>query len=368
MQKSLIITSTRETLSKDQQAFNRLIKKIEKLRNDIQKKTVILDEKLKYYSNEIAPIESESLKCEVLLVKTMFKYFKTKIFKGKDKSILRQVIKNSMDNVMGVVGETDEELQKIFRHLNGVSYDQFLDEEFEMKQMMMNEVFEQFGFNINTDNMRRKMSDVELIEETEKLMNSLKEDFEQQQQQNGRKKTKKQLEREQLEKQKEELKSKNVSQIFKQLAKMFHPDLEQDEVKRMEKEELMKQLTMAYDANDLHTLLRLELDYIHKEESDTKNLTDEKLKVYNQVLREQAKDLEYELIDLPSHPQYSALHHLAGINLQMLYQLNLKLIASTRANRLESMQFSLSNLQASEQSAIWELKDCINTYRGFSER
>ena len=70
------------------------------------------------------------------------------------------------------------------------------------------------------------------------------------------------------------------------------------------KQALMQELTVAYRNNDMHTLLRLELEWIAREEGNLERLTDEKLAIYNQTLKEQVVDLQRELYELPCHPRY----------------------------------------------------------------
>jgi hypothetical protein len=117
-------------------------------------------------------------------------------------------------------------------------------------------------------------------------------------------KLREEAERVRLEKQAEELRSKTIASIYRRLARVLHPDLEQDPVRRQSKLTLMQDLTAAYRANDLHTLLRLELEWIHREESDLDRLTDERVGVYNHILKEQVDDLEMEIEQLPFHPRY----------------------------------------------------------------
>jgi hypothetical protein len=66
----------------------------------------------------------------------------------------------------------------------------------------------------------------------------------------------------------------------------------------------MQELTVAYRQNDLHTLLRLEMQWIENEGGDIDRLTEEKLGVYNDVLRGQVGGLEARLRDLMFHPRY----------------------------------------------------------------
>ncbi len=105
----------------------------------------------------------------------------------------------------------------------------------------------------------------------------------------------------------EELRKGATGTIYRRLAKVLHPDLEPDAEVRRRKSALMQELTAAYASNDLHTLLRLELEWIHHEETDVARLTDEKLGTYNQILREQAAQLEAALTELPIHPRYQSL-------------------------------------------------------------
>jgi hypothetical protein len=67
---------------------------------------------------------------------------------------------------------------------------------------------------------------------------------------------------------------------------------------------MMKQLTIAYEKGDLHALLRLELECLHKEEDNLEKLSDDKLKIYNQALKEQIEELELEIDLFVQHPRY----------------------------------------------------------------
>ena len=100
---------------------------------------------------------------------------------------------------------------------------------------------------------------------------------------------------------------KNIATIYKQLAKLFHPDLEQDENRKLEKELLMKELTAAYETKNLHALLTLELRWIHGENDHLATLTDEKLAIYLQILKEQAYELSVQKNEMIYQPQYYVL-------------------------------------------------------------
>ncbi len=109
----------------------------------------------------------------------------------------------------------------------------------------------------------------------------------------------------------EEARKRGVATIYKQLAKVLHPDLEQDPGRRQEKERLMQELTAAYRAGDLHTLLRLELEFIHREQGDLNHLGEEKLKIYCELLAEQADELERGVAGVAMEPRYGAIRQYA---------------------------------------------------------
>jgi hypothetical protein len=102
----------------------------------------------------------------------------------------------------------------------------------------------------------------------------------------------------------EERRKRSIANIYKQLARVLHPDFERDNERQKEKVQLMQELTEAYRQNDLHTLLRLEMQWIENETGNVDRLTEEKLGIYNEVLSGQVEGLERRLRDLVFHPRY----------------------------------------------------------------
>lgn len=107
--------------------------------------------------------------------------------------------------------------------------------------------------------------------------------------------------------QREEARRRTVVSIYKQLAKALHPDLEQDPAIRERKHTLMQELTKAHREGDLHTLLRLELEWVKREEGDLERLGDEKLAIYSELLEEQVADLQEEIRGVGLTPRFSAM-------------------------------------------------------------
>ena len=109
----------------------------------------------------------------------------------------------------------------------------------------------------------------------------------------------------------EEARKRTVVSIYKQLAKVLHPDLEQNPARRAQKHTLMQELTKAYREGDLHTLLRLELEWLDREEGDLEKLGDEKLDIYCELLEEQVEELQAEIRDVPYSPRFAAVARFA---------------------------------------------------------
>lgn len=88
----------------------------------------------------------------------------------------------------------------------------------------------------------------------------------------------------------------SIDTIYAELSKKFQPDLEQDEALRAIKEERMRQLTEAFQNNDLATLLSMQV--LCLEESLGANHADQPDAIqeeYNELLKEQLEELEKEL-------------------------------------------------------------------------
>ena len=132
-----------------------------------------------------------------------------------------------------------------------------------------------------------------------------------------RKPTKAQLDRQKRQQEAEEVKKRDMKSLYKQLAKVLHPDLETDPERRNHKEEWMKRLTTAHASGDLHELLSIEMEWLGEESSNLGAATDEKLKVYCSVLKEQIGEVNAQTDMLMFAPEYAMLdrfrHPFTGI-------------------------------------------------------
>jgi hypothetical protein len=194
---------------------------------------------------------------------------------------------------------------------------------------------------------------IELQEEIKRLLD------EKEAKMGSRKKTIQQLEKEAKEKEIEAARNRSIGSIYKQLAKMIHPDLEQDPKLKMIKGEQMQKLTSAYESGDLHTLLSLELEWLKVEENNLQKLSDEKLGIYNELLKEQVEELQDEINLLPGNPRYFQLQPYyniwSGFN---AHQIEYELIS-------QSKDFDISIKRLQSAHATKEIKALINKFHEF---
>ena len=364
--KQLIIgKQNKQELNKQQKTFNRLVKRLENLRKDFDKKSDKLRKQLEFYGQHIHPLEQTITEHRKEAVKLLYKSYKDeKAISKKDKEVLIEVISSQLSDIFHHSSEKpDEEIMEIFEAIEGMSYDKAAEEDFQTMKNEMSEAFEEMGFDIDLDDLHNNMSEEEMMRKMFEMFGNLQEQAEAKEAARPkRKKTKRQIEKEEREKQIEEAKSKNIATIYKQLARIFHPDLERDPVLKSEKEDLMKQLTNAYDKNDLHTLLRLELEWIHKEEDNLDKLSDEKLSIYNEVLREQVRDLEREIFMLGQHPRYAPLQRFSMFSFGVSSSsFGLEREKHRLERTIEEIKKSVDELKG--KNAIKELKTIISSFK-----
>ncbi|MEQ1554152.1 MAG: hypothetical protein ABL929_08240 [Ferruginibacter sp.] len=308
---SLAITQKgKQKLSKNQEAFNKLTIRIEKLQKEIAKKHLLFDEALKMYGFHLHPAKILVAVCRRKVISVLWEIYRLKKLAKTDLRHLKSVLQYHLDNYLGELDtEPDEEFKIILEAIEGMSYEKIItdaaaEEKEEIKNVFGELDIDLDGVDINDEEAMAKIF-MEARQKVQEREENEQAKFEKMQAK--KKKTPKQVAYEKMQEAAEEMKQKNISTIYKQLAKLFHPDLEQDAERKLEKEILMKELTAAYDAKNLHALLTLELRWIHNENNHLESLTEEKLAVYLHILKEQTKELEYQKISIAEQPQYRVL-------------------------------------------------------------
>src|SRR5262249_35645281 len=176
----------------------------------------------------------------------------------------------------------DEDLRAVFKQIHQVDVEKARQLEIEEKFSEMEEMLDELGIEIDLSSLRAGLNEQELAAKMPELAAKIKDKAEAKTAEDffrpsKHRKGRRQLEKEERLRQAEEIRKKSIATIYRELAKVLHPDLEQDPARRQQKDVLMQELTVAYRNNDLHTLLRLELKWIQCETGNLDRLTDEKL-------------------------------------------------------------------------------------------
>jgi hypothetical protein len=306
----VILKAGKKTLSKNQQEFNKLTLRIEKLQKEIEKKQDKFDLAMKMYGNDLHPLKAALLAVRRENLIVLWGHFKAKRLAQKDQQILKQIIREQLQTIFAELTDMpDDTIKKIFNELEGEDYDKALEREKEVAKKQMKAALKKMKVDLSDidtndmDELQKKIFEhnAKMNDAHDEIINTIN------QFQKEKKKSAKQIEAEKIQEAAEELKKKNIGTIYKQLAKLFHPDLEQDEELKIEKVLLMQELTAAYEAKNLHALLTLELKWIHKENDHLESLTEEKLAIYLQILKEQVSDLTFQKQEIIYQPQYAVL-------------------------------------------------------------
>lgn len=87
----------------------------------------------------------------------------------------------------------------------------------------------------------------------------------------------------------------SVREIYRKLASALHPDRQTDERQRESNTALMQRVNQAYEAQDLLTLLELQLQIEQIDAGHMASASEQRVKQYNKVLGEQLADLQAEV-------------------------------------------------------------------------
>lgn len=297
-----IVVKGKKNLSKNQQLFNRLTKRIENLEKDIDRLNEMLSRLLAYHGKEIAPLQAKVAHARFDLAMTLGKSTENIKFSKKQTENIARVILEQCNEAIQYIEPTPEQ-EAFYDKWAEVSYHESVEIQIEQeKEHFAEYMSDTFGVDVDMDDFDASP------EGQARFKAKIKEQFEKSQQneeQANRKKTKKQQVFEEAQKAEEAIKAKNIRSIFIALAKVLHPDTETNESLKADKEEVMKKVTAAYDQKDLPALLRLEMEWVHKTSEHLEKLTEDKLGIYNSALKQQVKDLESDKYRIYQHPRYA---------------------------------------------------------------
>ena len=283
-------------LSKGQQAFNKLIQQIEKKRAFLVAWETAVPSYQQKYVSELMPLLKKKEALQIELVYFLDRASERKFLSLADNRKLSTLI-IGMANAL--LAETDDAaLKAIYNKHSQSDYDS--EEAASLQEMksalegMLNiDLGDDLGVHSEEELMSRARAHLHEKETQQAAQRQARTERRSQ-----RKKSAKQLAQEEKQQAEAQEISQSIREVYRKLASALHPDREPDMQERQRKTELMQRVNQAYDAKDLLKLLELQLELEHIDASTIAGLSEDRIRHYNKILKEQLAELEVEIDSL----------------------------------------------------------------------
>ena len=351
-------------LSPAQIEFNRLMAQLETARAKFERERVRLDRIMDALTHQLMPLIEETHRLDfelIMYLQNALSTFRLTYRRRESlEDLLRERARDLVVDTCGLAPAQLEALQKLMEEIDPGWIDsesEEMGEGFDYLRAMMEETAREAGLEVD-------LSDIDLRQNPEEGMRKLHERLAAAKaaaaRPLSRKQTKSQIERERKQRAVEEAKQRDLKTIYKQLAKVLHPDLETNPDLRANKEEWMKRLTSAHAAGDLRELLRIEMEWLGEEASNLAAAGDEKLKVYSLILKEQIDDVKSRTFTLIDEPQYSSLRRIMDDFSRHIPRTDL--LKQSLAAKVRDNQELLNSLQKGDAGARKTLYQLADTH------
>lgn len=288
-------------LSKGQKTFNTLVKRIESSRETLVQWQVVLVTYQQKVATDYVPLAQTFRELQGTMVHSLDLALDRKGLTQAERLVVQDIICRLAEHL--IVDTGDEALKEIYNKYSDLDFDA---EEAAAVSSMKSAVEAMFEIDLDDaaelDSTEDVMAQVLAQMEKEHLLRIEEED-----QRSQRKKTAKQLARETKLKAEAEQTSLSIREVYRKLVSALHPDRERDPEERTRKTALMQRVNQAYDKKDLLQLLELQLELEHIDANAIAGLSEDRLKHFNKILKDQLAELEMEIAHLviPLHQQFN---------------------------------------------------------------
>lgn len=290
---SIVTGKDHPHLSKEQKAFNTLIKKIDEKRASLAAWQEIIPAYQKKYASDFIPLVETSQEIQIELVHCLDRASDQKGLTSPERRMIHDLISGMAGNL--VAERNNEELKNIYNKHSGSDFDKEAAASMNGLKSMLEDVM---GVELGDD--LDMSSPEEIFKRAQAHMHEQQTQFEAERQeyeerQAKRKKTAKQIAKESQQQAEEQQTSQSIRELYRKLVSALHPDRESDPQERERKTLLMQRINQAYDKKNLLLLLELQLELEHIDQTTINSITSSRLKHYNKILREQLSELEHEI-------------------------------------------------------------------------
>jgi len=279
-------------LSKAQKTFNARIKQIEKLRALRAAWDGAIPPFQQKYASDLHPLIEASTDLQVKLVHRLDGAHGLTGLTQTERRILRSLIIELTAELLS--DRDDAALKAVYNKHTQSDFDGEQAAELEEAKSMFEDML---GIELGDDVDMR--SPDELLRRAQAQMEA--DVRARELRQAARKKSPKQLAREASQQAEEAQVNQSIREIYRKLASALHPDREPDPQARDRKTELMQRVNQAYDKRNLLQLLELQLELEHISPTAINELSEDRLIRYNQILKDQVRELEHELRSVEGH-------------------------------------------------------------------
>lgn len=290
---SISAENNRTPLSKEQKAFNSLVKKIDTKRAHLAAWQEIIPSYQQKHVRELTPLIEASLDLQVELVRRLDRASAQKGLTKTERRLISGLISGLAG---GLAGTRDgEEMKAIYNKHSGFDLDA---EEAAALQGMKSMLEDVIGIDLGDD--VDMSSPEEFFRHAQARLQEEQTQFEAERQadeerRSKRKKTAKQIARETKQQEEQQQTTQSIRDLYRKLASTLHPDREPDPQERERKTALMQRINQAYEQRNLLLLLELQLELEHIDQGAINNISASRLKHYNNILKEQLQELEHEI-------------------------------------------------------------------------
>ena len=280
-------------LSKSQKLFNTLVKKIEASRHDLARWQATMDIYRQKVASDYIPLLDKFKGLQADMVLALDQALDCHTLTKPERRFVAEVICRMAEPL---VAKSDDAVMKaIYNKHSDMDFDA---QEAAAAKSMQAAMSQMFGVEIddaaNVSSPQDVLDQVKLHLEKEQLLEMERQD-EAQQRRSQRKKTAKQQAREDRQKADSEQTSQSIREVYRKLVSALHPDRESDPAERARKTGLMQRVNQAYDKKDLLLLLELQLELEHIDAATIAGLSEDRLKHFNKILKDQLAELEQEI-------------------------------------------------------------------------
>lgn len=280
-------------LSKGQQAFNKLIKQIEKKRAQLAEWETAIPLYQQKYTSELLPLTKGLMDIQVEFLHSLDRASDHKEMKKSERGMIASLIVDLAGDLL--FARDDAELKAVYNKHSHSDYDKKEAADIKgMKAMMEDVLGVDLGddFDMSSPEDLFKRAQTQMAEELEQE-NAERQAWEELRPK--RKKSAKQLAKEAQIKAEEQQVSLSIREVYRKLASALHPDRETDTQERKRKTALMQRVNEAYEKRNLLLLLKLQLELEHIDQATVNNISEDRLKHYNKILKEQLEELDQEI-------------------------------------------------------------------------